>query len=76
VVNPASGRAITAVCASQPESMVLLNSGQHGGHLMATQSQTIAPHSASELVLYLALVDSLAAARGYACLGASWGVER
>jgi ribosomal protein S18 acetylase RimI-like enzyme len=69
VVNPASGRAITAVCASQPDSMVLLNSGHHGGHLMATQSRTLAPHSANELVLYVALVDSLAAARGYACLG-------
>lgn len=69
VVNPVSGRAITAVCASQPDSMVLLNSGQHGGHLMATQNKPIEPHGMNELVLYVALVDSLAAARGYRCLG-------
>jgi ribosomal protein S18 acetylase RimI-like enzyme len=68
VVNPASGRAITVVCASQPESLGLLNSGPHGGHLLATQNRPIAPQSANELVLYVALVDSLAAARGYRCL--------
>jgi hypothetical protein len=38
---------------------------------MATQSRTIAPQGVDELVLYLALVDSPAAARGYACLGSS-----
>ncbi|RIK37770.1 MAG: hypothetical protein DCC55_23265 [Chloroflexi bacterium] len=71
VVNPTSGRALTAVCPSQPESIVLLNSGQRGGHLMATQSKPVAPESATELVLYVALVDSLAQAREYRCLG--WG---
>jgi hypothetical protein len=71
VVNPATGRAFTAVCTSQPEGMMLLNSGQQGGHLMVTQSQTLAPHGTNELVLYLALVDSLATAQTYRCLGGS-----
>lgn len=71
VVNPASGRALTAVCASQSESVVLLNSGGNGGNLLVTQSQTIPPHGANELVLYLALVGSLEGARGYRCLGAT-----
>lgn len=71
VVNPGSGRALTAVCASDPEAVALLNSGQAGGHLLMTQHKQLAPQSSNELVLYLALVDSLEQARGYQVLGAS-----
>ena len=68
VVNPTTGRAITVVCPSAPEGVSLLNTGERGGHLMVTQSKTLAPHSMTELVIYAALVDSLDAARQYACL--------
>jgi hypothetical protein len=36
---------------------------------MATQNKPVAPESATELVLYMALVDSLEQAREYRCLG-------
>ena len=68
VVNPINGRALTVVCPSAPESVNLLNTGERGGHLMVTQSKTLAPHSMNELVIYAALVDSLDAARQYGSL--------
>ncbi|MFN8493360.1 MAG: GNAT family N-acetyltransferase [Caldilineaceae bacterium] len=68
VVNPTTGRALTVACPSHPESVTLLNAGERGGHLMVTQSPTLAPHSMNELVMYVALVDSLEVARGYRCL--------
>lgn len=36
---------------------------------MATQNKIIEPHGVNELMIYLALVDSLEEARGYRCLG-------
>jgi ribosomal protein S18 acetylase RimI-like enzyme len=65
VVNPSSGRALTVVCPSQPNSINLMNTGEHGGHLMVNQSRMIAPHGTNELVIYVALVESLEQARPY-----------
>ena len=69
VVNPTTGRALTVACPSSPESVTLLNAGTRGGHLMVTQDKTLAPHGMNELVIYVALTDSLEIARGYRCLG-------
>ncbi len=69
VVNPASGRAILVASPSTPDSVMLLDGDQEGGHLLITQHKPLAPDAAKELVIYAALVDSLDAARQYAGLG-------
>ncbi len=68
VVNPSTGRALSVTCPSTPNSVMLMDSDKEGGHLLITQAKTLAPQSSNELVLYLALVDSLAQARQYALI--------
>jgi hypothetical protein len=71
IVNPETGRAITVVCSSAPESITLMDTGQQGGHLLVSQQKVLAPHATNELVIYAALVDSLEQARQYRNLGSS-----
>ncbi len=68
LVNPETGRALSVVATNAPEGITLLDSGARGGHLLVNQSNILAPNATNELVLHMALVDSLAAARQYAGL--------
>lgn len=69
VVNPRTGRALSVICPSHPESIMLMDTAGNGGHLMIKRPMPHAPHGTYELVVYAALVDSLAEASGFAVLG-------
>ena len=49
VVNPASGRALSVFCPGTPDSVLLMDSGTDGGHLLVSQSKKLAQQSISEL---------------------------
>jgi len=69
VVNPRTGRALSVSCPSHPESIMLMDTAGNGGHLMVKRPMPHTPHGTYELVIYAALVDSLAEAQGFALLG-------
>ncbi len=68
VTNPATGRTLIGVTPTRPTSIELSDWGQDGGHLLAYQAARIPPHAQSSLMLYLALTDSLEAAKRYTAL--------
>ncbi|MCP5009801.1 MAG: GNAT family N-acetyltransferase [Aestuariibacter sp.] len=69
IVNTDTKRALTVVAPNAPENIVLMDSGALGGHLMVNQTKPLPPNGTHELVVYIALVDSLVEAQQHACLG-------
>jgi GNAT superfamily N-acetyltransferase len=67
-VNPETGRCIVTVKASGRRELFLHDLGPFGGHIWALDAINIPPHGAHELVVYLALADSLAIGMQYAAL--------
>jgi hypothetical protein len=70
VTNPQSGRTMVLVNGTAQASLELSDWGQDGGHVLCYERAVIPPQEQSELVIYLALSDSLDAARRYAALAA------
>jgi hypothetical protein len=68
VSNPGSGRALVLVNGTARATLEASDWGQDGAHLFCFKRPLIPPHGQSELVAYLALDDSLDAARRYAAL--------
>ena len=67
-LNPDTGRCIVAVKANDRREMFLHDLGPFGGHMWALDVVNIPPHSSHELVVYLALADSLEIGKQYAAL--------
>ena len=68
VTNPVSDHTMVMVKGTRTSALELSDWGQDGGHLVCQQHATIRPHSAQELIVFLALTDSLRAARRYAAI--------
>jgi hypothetical protein len=67
--NPDSDRTLVAVTGTPKTWVELSDWGQDGEHLFSFKTTLILPQSHSEMVVYLALADSLADGRRYAALG-------
>ncbi len=67
--NPESGRTLVAVKGTPRAGLELGDWGPDGGHLFGFNRTSIAPHDHAEIVVFLALTDSLDEARRYAALG-------
>jgi putative hydrolase of the HAD superfamily len=68
VVNPASGRAVVIVGASERKRVELSDWGVDGGHPFFYNHPVLKPHGTHEMVAYLALAESLEEAEQYASL--------
>ena len=68
VTNPASDHTLVVVKGTPWSALELSDWGQDGGHLVCQQRTTIPPHSYKEMLVFLALTDSLDKARRYAAL--------
>ena len=66
--NPASGRAVVMVGASERKRVELRDWGVDGGHLLFYNHPVLKPHGTHEMVAYLALAESLEEAEQYASL--------
>jgi len=67
--NPESGRTLVAVKGTPDAWMELSDWGQDGGHLFGFKRTLIPPQGRAEMIVYLALADSLDDGRRYAALG-------
>ncbi len=67
--NPESGRTLVAVKGTPDAWMELSDWGQDSGHLSGFKRTLIPPQGHAEMVVYLALADSLDDGRRYAALG-------
>jgi hypothetical protein len=67
--NPDCGQTLVAVKGTPDAWVEISDWGQDGGHLFGFRRVLIPPQGHAEMVVYLALADSLADARRYAALG-------
>jgi hypothetical protein len=68
VTNPVSDHTMVMVKGTRWSALELSDWGQDGGHLICQQRTTIPPRSSREMIVFLALADSLSAAQRYAAL--------
>jgi ribosomal protein S18 acetylase RimI-like enzyme len=68
VTNPVSNHTMVMVKGTRSSALELSDWGQDGGHLICQQRTTIPPHSSREMIVFLALTDSLSAAQRYAAM--------
>lgn len=68
VTNPESGRTLVMVNGISTAWLELNDWGKDGGHLSCHKAAVVPPHGQDELIVYLALSDSLDEARRYAAL--------
>lgn len=68
VENPKTGKAMIIVAPTGREQAILMDWGKFGGHLWIENDTVLPPHSHHDLIGYVALTDSIEAAKKYAVL--------